>query len=573
MFPHKRVLIVALTLCAGLFAQDRKPSSNARDLTTNVDPWRDAADHVTADLLTLAPNMPGRLHAVLLARLCAEWWSLERASAQPRCEQAVEEVSHIAQDESDADRTDRIAYENVILRIVGPLDGGTRQRLLDAIATPPQSVGSQIMPRTHYDPTALGLSQLAAAQQSTDDPEKMASLIQQAIEQQAVGGRAIRALLQLRKTQPERADAIFRQAIGWASESSEIRLLASWANTMNSQYNSGPFPEEWMSLIMDALVRRVVSTSGLDQQDACLQFGSYLFRASRMQQPNSPALRSALDSCATPSASHTAPAPPADSVPQWPNMNGVKTADDFLRVANDSTDPRIRESMLFNAATRAAIDDKNFEWAVEILDEMTDEARKVRNYAYFGQQGQRQQWALQAAVAACARGDVKRALSFVDGSHEALRLNFSVTVANALADKKLNGVKDFLVAAMEVLRYRADDPNDYVKLVNVTSSLQPEQLETTLRRAVGELDQWRERKSNSMKPGEMWFQPLDHALNPLAFDQHLLRADRDMLRAVASDLGSVTLRASYDETLLSLFLEQSKREHTAEARSASAVAH
>jgi hypothetical protein len=487
---------------------------------------------------------------VLLARLCADWWKTDVTLARPLCARAVDELTAVGMDETSVEHDDRINHTSVVLRIIGPLDESMRNQLLNAMALPPSGPAQSTV--SDYHATALGLAQLDTARQRGQEPEQMSLLIQQAL-QQGVGGRAVRALLKLRQKSPESADRIFEQEINLASQASDVGFIESWARTMNATYNKGPLPEAWRVAIADSIASRLASQnlSEAERPTACMRLGGYLQPVSRFPANTQSLIQAASAACAS---------GPQPDLPPFPKVPvGISSSDGWLHEASAATDPRVSQLMKYNAATVAATKEKDFEKAVHILDDMTDEEKSVQKYSYFSANGQRQQWAIQAAVEACSHGEVKRGLGIVDGSPGALRLNMDIAIARKIAEKKLPGLSEILAHALSSMTsYRSDVPADYVNIVNLYAAERPTEAANILRLAMAELDAWRESQSTrrNLKPGEQWFEPLDRWLAPLPFSSALLVIGPEVLQTIGSTLRSSTMRASYDLALLTQCLEQ-----------------
>jgi hypothetical protein len=550
------VVVFSSVLCLG------QASSSAATKTTSAssahpkgapEPWLVAAEQFHADALGLEATMPGRLHAVLLARLCAQWWKTDVALARPLCARALDELTAVGMDETSAERDDRINHTSVVLRIIGPFDESMRNQLLNAMALPPS--GPAQTTASDYHATALGLAQLDAARQRDQEPAQMSLLIQQAL-QQGVGGRAVRALLKLRQKSPESADRIFEQEINLATQASDLGFIESWAHTMNATYNKSPLPEAWRVAIADSIATRLASQtlSEADRPMVCMRLGSYLQPINSFPANTQSLIQAAFAACAS---------GPQLDLPQFPKLPvGISSSDGWLHEANAATDPRVSQLMKYNAATVAATKEKDFEKAVHILDDMADEEKSVQKYSYFSANGQRQQWAIQAAVEACSHGEVKRALGIIDGSPGALRLNMDIAIARKIAEKKLPGLSEILAHTLSSMTsYRSDVPTDYVNIVNLYAAERPTEAANILRLAMAELDAWRESQSThrNLKPGEQWFEPLDRWLAPLPFSSDLLVIGPETLQTIGTTFHSGTMRASYDLALFTQCVGQHRR--------------
>lgn len=509
--------------------------------------WRDLAETTAADLLSAAPKLDANNQIFLYGRLCTAYWKYDEDRARAWCAQSISAATRIPENETADERQNRVAIAGALLRILAPLDDAMRLQIQNSLAgSTSNSTSDDDLKRRR----SLSVSLAEAARRST--PDQAAELISESM-RLGTGASTIRAIADLRMQQPQRADAFFADVIQQARQSSGYNIL--WGLTQvvlpsNPGADTQALPLQWRDAVVATLAERMLqpTLSGVDLKARCDAMAGEVQRLIHSEQlppATGAATQAALQVCW----------PQAPTSTQGSsNARPLRNADEFLQAAGNAKDPVASADLKMNAALRAE-QENNPERGLSILDALTQEERNARpSFSTLT----RLRLAVRAIELAFSRQQPKRAMDMLENSPEDTQLSICTQVAQQLLAKNLPGVQFVLDKARKAILnpQPENDPADYIKLVNVFVQMHSHDALPVATDALRALDAWKPIDETAFKPGDFYYQPLDHNLRPLAFVSGFFNLDHERLVSIGRSITSDSLRACFQLAILQESLVQ-----------------
>lgn len=507
--------------------------------------WQQRTEQVLADLLTVKSQLDEDSKLVLPARLCAAYFTVDIERARGWCLEALEKVSYTPQNETESSRQHRMAMARALLQIIGGLDRHYREWL--------EGVLNEGVRGAARDDRPLVASALAsAAASSVVSPAADRAEMLNHANDLAVTMSGIRAIIALNGSDPTRAGQLLQSTIARIEASADPASYVALTQTIFpvGVTNSPMVPSAWREQTIKALANYV--TTVLDTKtrtgDRCPP--EIVSETRRLQSQLTDAARASmapvLQRCQQVSvAKQTSPQPAG------PNPRTLNTTDDWLNAAQQVSVPGYRAQYKLNAAMHAARDDRDFERALTIYDEMTKEERKGLPVEVL-----RYEVAIRAAVLLWKNGEHDRALKILDQFQPGTELSGYLDVFEQLSVSQGSAANVLLDIARTKLTVYSENPGSYVRIINLYGRTFPEIVPEVLRPALESLANWQPHSKEEVDAGGTYYSPLDHNLQPLRLEPKIATLDADLLTATAKALPSDGIRASVDLFLLHSWLQR-----------------
>jgi hypothetical protein len=432
---------------------------------------------MTDDLLKDAVALTRYDRALLWARLGEAWWQDDRERAQTWMQKAVEEMETAADQGSAAERGPRLAAARSLLSIITLRDGKLSTRLMNVFTS-----GIEQAAESDREANAQALASAALAVLDID-PKRAAELGSMSIRL----GRStnlVRLLWRLRERDTKLADALFRDALKSARITYDYSLLI-WLDSVafKAPAPSDELRRELLSVITEGLMRQTASAG--DEAAACQLSSIIAPRLDELQRllPQQAGMaRLAIARC-QPTLNPTSRQPVDESLSEEP----LKTIDDFLKAAGQTSDRQTRDQYLSRAVNLAA-EQKNFDRAVAILDGMTREEQEQMGETW---SSWRWTFASLAAVNHLQREDRYKMWQVINTTPARLRPLAQISVAKALFKKGDRGGAIELMDEARKGMTRLDlseATSAYVSLVTLYVELMPSEAPTVFRDAVASMN-------------------------------------------------------------------------------------
>jgi hypothetical protein len=372
--------VLACLLVLALLPAFAGVAAFAQQKNEEAELWRVRSQGITDDLLKDASQLSSTRRAVLVARLAQQWWANDQGRARTWFRNAIDVVEQVPNKETAAERQERLSTARLLLKFVAPIDKKLAAPLVKILnAVDEQSTNTE---RTN-NADALIDSALALIEQ---DPQRAAEL----------GALAIRLgppsdiaslLLAMRQQNYKLADALFIQALSAARQNSfHVQTLNSLSYAaFPGQRGSGdrklaaPDYLRAQLLQLDVAFLNANPINPETEGSVCWCVSGFiapvLSEFERLVPQGAEVVRQAIYKCQA--------ANPAikQQVDLSSNSQPLNTVEALLDASKDTTNDQIRTVYEYRAAN-LAIQNKDYELAIKILDNMSKEGRKLMDEAW-----------------------------------------------------------------------------------------------------------------------------------------------------------------------------------------------
>ncbi len=509
------------------------------------DLWLYPAQRVSADLESQSWRTRHDLHAIGLATLGAAWWKQDRATAEHWVYPAVDEVT-LASQESEEARENRLESAQRILAIVAPLDPNLRERLKDVIKSAAREEDQE-------GPTAaahIADGLVRAAQ--TEGPAELSRVISEALPY-GITSAIVDGIRSLRPQMPEEAEQLFGRALAQASNSRQADELLAFAGVLASAAATNA-PDEWARQVSATYIRALSDSNWMSQDERCdLAQSGFL-------QPNpGTELAQAVTAVSVQCTTGSDPVLAADT--QVVQRSNPHTSDEYLSAAGQSKSPVSRYKLKVSAAEKAEKEDVDSDSggpvrALGIFDTMTAEERAVKPGEY---KRLRAQEAIRAALHTAGKSGCTAGVRVVDSSPRDTVFHVAVGVSEKIDSRCLGQVID--TALRQMRRNPPDDPDDYIRLMNVVLRRQMEPGYYHLQEILRGMDEWKQKDRKMLVLGDFVYQARWNDLVPMGIAQEIFDLGAERLSAIARGyFRNDLLRTDFELFLVRGFLDRYARE-------------
>lgn len=560
MWCCRRISVaLAMTVIAAIsFAQEPSAPKPAPDTKSQAPPkpkpvppeekWLYPAQRLSADLEEQSWRLKRELKSVALATLGSYWWKQDRAAAERWVIPAVESMTIVPQEESEADRTNRLDALRRLLAVVGPLEPMLRDRLRDVVSSG-TSAEEDFFSRGSRTRTANAL--LDSAYDA--EPEQVARAITESL-QFGVTESTIKAIAALHSKSPEEAQRLFDTALSQAMQSrSNVNVFEMDVRAFELLLQSAPggLPDAWRSSADSALIAALNNTN-YAQSTRCALANELYQSISAPPADLVRAVALALTLCGGETSAATDDA-------NLVERERPETSDEYLAVASSAKTVSVRYKLKVTAAEKARKEDLESEnggpvRALRIFDNMTPEERAVKPGEYKRLRGEE---AVRAALFTIDLSGCAPGLRVVDNSPRETILHIAIGVAEKITGPCYREVED--IAFRQMRRIPADDPNDYIRLLNVVVRKNPFP-DYPLQNFLREMDRWKEKDPKTLAPGEPAYEAPWNRLRPMPLAAELFNIPAERLSAMTRFLRNDLLRVDFQLHLVRGFLQHYAQE-------------
>lgn len=453
--------------------------------------WLVRSQNLTNDLLKDASDLSSLQRAVLWAKLAQRWWREDPKRARTWIANAIETVEQVPNKENQGEREDRLETARVLLTILSPLDQKFSQPLMAVLAPGGKSADSN----GNWSADALIDAADAVVE---DDPKRAAELAAMAL--RAGAPNFIHSLfVALRRQDPKLADSLFEQALVVVrqdprSKLSNSLMFVAFPARRGLPVNT-PVPPEPLRVELLQYYVGLINQSMIDSVDQNSTCGTVSWLApvipeiDRLLPKQMPLVRQAINRC----QSH-------DPVTQRHidealRSQPLNTVESLLKAGLDADDVAVRAQYTFRAAALAA-DNKDFERAIKILDDMSKEQRDAIDESW---RSWRREWAAEGALEHYKKGRLREMNLILDGTPADLQTFAKAEFVNSLPEQAASDtapIIQILNDAIKGLRRSNIDVSDkhewYFGLLRQVVKYQPADANSVLKDAIASLNEVKE---------------------------------------------------------------------------------
>ncbi len=363
------LVLIVLALPGSIFEQRSKPTpqpDNADEL------WRVRAQTITDDVLKDSSSLNSLRRALVWGKLAEHWWLEDPRRARAWITNAVEVVEQVPNRESAQERQQRLGTAKVLLLAAARLDQKLSQRLIALVSDLDESTSAQ-------DRDASANSLIHAAIRM-DDPKRAAELGAQAL-RIGIPSDIPDLLFALRAKDTRIADTLFVQALNVARKEESPNLLdaLTYAAFPAQKGVPGPMPAPPDNLKAELLKLHAAFLSAHANElqgelSVCWAISGFvvpvLSEFDRLLPQQAMLVRQAIQKC-------RAVIPNAREELETPGSSqSLNTVEALLKASAESEISSMRTLYQLRAAMIAK-DHGDYERALKILDNMSDESREL----------------------------------------------------------------------------------------------------------------------------------------------------------------------------------------------------
>lgn len=490
--------------------------------------WLVRSQNITNDLLKDAADLSSMQRAVLWVKLGRCWWREDPSRARSWITNAIEVVEQVPNKENREERSERLETARILLTIVTPLDQKLAKRLLALMASDKS---------TDDDRSGAANALIdAAAAVAQKDPKRAGELVAQALRTGTPNNDMHQLFYAIRRWDPKLADSLFVQALALVKQNPASNLVNSLTYVafpaLRGQGDDVPAPPdslrtELLQLIVGSLNARTAGDSNCGAVSWVAQFFTEI---ERLLPKQGLVLRQAINTC------HVAWPVAQQRMEDTTRSQPLDTVESLLKAAADANDTQVRADYQYRAAM-LAMEQKDYERAIKLLDDMPEEVRYDLWDSY------RWQWAADGAIEHYKNGRFREMNLLLDAVPSDFQPLAKAAFVNSLPERagaETAPIIQILNDAIKGLQRsnipEGDRYNSYFSLLRSTVKYQPADANAVLKDAIASLNKVKE------------VQPLD-TYNYLNYGPPLLEMDEFVVKdAVAS----VTLPQSRAQLRLGL---------------------
>jgi hypothetical protein len=519
-------------------------SAGAQHQVDDLDTWliraTSVTDDLTKDAISLAPND----RALLWARIGKAWVKDDPERAATSIKRAVEIVEFVPDQESDAERRQRLHTAKALFDIIPSQETKLRLRL-EALFTSGQNRST-----ARRVESAEGM--IAAAVAVVDsNPQRALDLGARSL-QVAKSYKLAFLLWKLRKREPRLADVLFDHALAVTKTTYDAESL-SWLGqyAFNGQTPSDERRRALLGVMAEGLLRNSTSPSG--QREVCQlseTVASRLDEFARLLPLHWGSVRAAVQRCQA-----LVPAFSRETVENALRERPLKSIDELESEADTASSEETRDEYLTRAA-RLAAQHNDFERGISILDRISDRGRKALD----GWDNWRQEFASFAAASHLRAGNRSAMHKVIAATPSRLRAYVQIALARALLEASdRDSAFELLSAARQGLAESTGQEviNSYFSLLNHYENLMPVETLSVLNEAVKAIN--RSEKSDPKPSAGLQSETLlsnDILVRQYKLPLTLMERDELGIRGAISSVEPATTRAAMRLNLIEASLER-----------------
>jgi hypothetical protein len=352
--------------------------------------WLSRAEEITYDSLKDVVFLSSFEQSILYARLGEAWWKEKPEQARLWLQKAVYAVEIVPNRENPTEKKQRLGTARLLFKIVSRVDKNLSNRLLNVFTSEADSGGEN-----QQIAEALIESALSQVDKSPQRAVELGTVSMRFGISQSFAS----LIWQLQVRNPELANNLFLTALTVARESREERWLSllaftAFTNTEDSGNTTSALPRasqvELLKLYLELL--QAIPIIEENQKSMCRHISSFIipFQAkfSQLLPVQLEQIKPVIAKCQT-----VFTALQREQADQSSETRTLKTIEDYLRAAEDEEDLQLKTLYQYRAA-QIAFDQRNYERAILILDNMNEESRRSMRGTW---EGHRWEWAAEFA--------------------------------------------------------------------------------------------------------------------------------------------------------------------------------
>lgn len=521
--------------------QKSEPAVKLKPLTVE-EKWLYPAQRISADLESQFWRAKRELHAVGIATLGSYWWKQDRTAAEHWIYPAVDELTFASQLESGEERGARLQSMRRVLAVVSPLDAVLRDRLRDTL---------RASSRVGHDDVIGPLAQMNTADAvlnavPDESPNELARAISEAL-RYAVTPSIIYAIENLHDDLPDEAEHLFSDALAKAAATPNAVELRWFGSVLED--TSGSVPDTWK----DAVARefqRVLGDGSMDRKTRCMAATELGARTDWLGGQYAPLITTVGDGCNGAGGFTKELAADSNAISQ----RDPHTVEEYLAAADEVRTSTARYQLKITAAETADEAGQSIR-ALRIMDDFKPDERAVNPSEW---KLRRSDIAVHATVQAIRQNNCSSGVSIVETSPRLTMFHVAVGVAEQIG--KSDCYKQLIEIALRQMRAPVEDPNDFIRLLNMVVSRGPVR-KINVTAILREMDAWPERDPKRLPRGELAIAATWNSLESLDIDEHLFDIPPEDLTAIARGFfRNELLRADFELFVVQGFLARYARE-------------
>ena len=477
-------LLILVALTVSTLAQRSEPSPQT-DNTNEL--WRVRAQTVTDDLLKDAANLSTFRRAVLWVRLADLWWRDDPGRARTWLTNAIEAVEQVPNRESPQEREQRLATAKLLLQVAARLDQKLSKRLITVVSDVDESTSAS-------ERSSRADNLIYAAASAIDrDPKRAAELGSQALRLGTPSNISV-LLFPLRAREPKLADTLFAEALSVARQKLDAGLLDSLTEVAFPKLKGVPglmlVPPDTLKAELLGLHVAYANAHANELVNGnwfCFGVGAFIAPVlpefDRLLPQQGVLVRQAVQKCRSIPTGRGQLNNPAAT-------ESLNTVEALLKAAADTDIIGTRTQYQYRAA-HLAKDQRDYDQAVKILDNMSEESRALMGSTW---DFARADWAAASALEHYENGRLVEMNSVLTAVPPRAQPSARMIFLHRLPNKPREGAPtvQFLNDVREGLR-RAGIPDSekyvlYFDLLHLTIRYQPADAGPVLKDAIAALN-------------------------------------------------------------------------------------
>jgi len=448
--------------------------------------WLVRSQNVTNDLLKDASDLSSLQRAVLWAKLAQRWWREDQKRARTWIADAIETVKQVPNKETQAEREDRLEAARVLLTIVTPLDQKFTKSLMTVLTAGDKSAEPNWSSDALID---------AAVVVVNDDPKRAAELGALALRSGAPDNLE-QLLFPLRARDATLADGLFEQAMVVVrqdprSKLSNSLMFVAFPAQRGLPANTPVPPEPMRMELLQYYVGMINKTmiDNVDQNSTCgtvSWLSPVLPEIDRLLPKQMLLVRQAINRCQSPDPHVRL------QIDEAVRSQPLNTVESLLKAGLDANDLETRTEYEFRAADLAA-DNKDYDRAIKILDDMSQEQRDAINESWTSW---RRTWAAEGAVEHYKNGRFREMNLMLDGVPSDIQPFAKADFVNSVPEKAVSETAPLIQILNDAIKglRRSNIPETdkydwYFGLLRTVVKYQPADANAVLRDAIASLNQ------------------------------------------------------------------------------------
>jgi len=448
--------------------------------------WLVRSQNVTNDLLKDASDLSSLQRAVLWAKLAQRWWREDQKRARTWIADAIETVKQVPNKETQAEREDRLEAARVLLTIVTPLDQKFTKSLMTVLTAGDKSAEPNWSSDALID---------AAVVVVNDDPKRAAELGALALRSGAPDNLE-QLLFPLRARDATLADGLFEQAMVVVRQDPRSKLSNSLMSVAFPAQRglpaNTPVPPEPMRMeLLQYYVGMINKTmiDNVDQNSTCgtvSWLSPVLPEIDRLLPKQMLLVRQAINRCQSPDPHVRL------QIDEALRSQPLNTVESLLKAGLDANDLETRTEYEFRAADLAA-DNKDYDRAIKILDDMSQEQRDAINESWTSW---RRTWAAEGAVEHYKNGRFREMNLMLDGVPSDIQPFAKADFVNSVPEKAVSETAPLIQILNDAIKglRRSNIPETdkydwYFGLLRTVVKYQPADANAVLKDAIASLNQ------------------------------------------------------------------------------------